>query len=123
MSTPEISALTETPDYYSEQYNYQRFPAKIEIPFHRGNYFRAGHFCVWSRDVERPNPTHVTWTPEATVIVADKYRNEQWHAERAEQAARPIIEVGQTLRLNDVVIVVPKRAREHVSHVPCDVVA
>lgn len=107
-------SLTAVPDYYSEQYHYERFPAKVAG--------RAGYFAVWSRTVDRPNPNHVTWSPETVAIVAESYRNEAWYAERAEQAARPDVAVGDQVRLGDVVIVVPKRAAQYVDGVPCEVV-
>jgi len=113
------TTLTETPDYYSEQYHYQRFPANV--PTGRG-YNEAGTFCVWSRDVERPNPTHVTWDPETAVLVAAEYQNAAWHAERDEKRSRPVIERGDLVVLGDLVVKVPRRAGTYTSHVPCEVV-
>lgn len=107
--------LTAQPDYYSEQYHYVRYPAKVNG--------RAGHFAVWSRDVERPNPAHVTWSPEVTAIVAEHYRTPEWHAERAEQAARPEVQVNDMVRLGDVVIGVPRQAGQNYTGVPCPEVA
>jgi hypothetical protein len=107
----DIVKLQQVSDYYSQQYHYLRYPAKV------GG--RAGHFAVWSRDVERPNPEHVTWSPEIVAIVAESYRTPEWHAERAEQAARPSLAPGDIVRLGGVVIEVPKRAAEYVSGVPC----
>ena len=109
----DITSLTPVPDYYSEQYNYERFPAKVNG--------RSGHFAVWSRDVARPNPEHVTWSPTTAVLVSEAYQNEAWHAERAERAARPDVKVGDIVRLGKVVIMVPKRAAEYVDGVPCQV--
>lgn len=109
-----LTSLNEVPDYYSAQYTYQRYPAKVAG--------RAGTFAVWSRDVERPNPEHVTWSPETVVLVSERYRNEEWRAEQAEKAARPDLTVGQLVRVGDLVVEVPKRAAEYVSGVPCKVV-
>lgn len=103
--------LIEVPDYYSRTYSYRRYPAKVAG--------RAGTFCVWSRDVERPNPNHVTWDPETAVLVAREYQNEAWVAEQVEKRSRPEVAVGDTVVLGDVTITVPKRATEYVSHVPC----
>lgn len=111
---PEPVELSETADYYSQQYHYRRYPAQV--------HGRAGAFCVWSRDVERPNPEHVTWSPETAVLVSREYQNEAWHAERAERARRPAVSIGDTVRLGDVVITVPRRATQYVDHVPCPVV-
>lgn len=110
----ETTELQESPDYYSQQYNYRRYPAKV------GG--RAGTFCVWSRDVKRPNPDLVTWDPETVMLVAREYQNAEWHAERAEKANRPEVAVGDHVVLGDVVAEVPKRATQYVSHVPCPVV-
>lgn len=107
----EMQELTEVPDYYSQHYHYLRYPAKVGR--------RAGAFCVWSRDVKRPNPEHVTWDPETAVLVSQEYQNEQWKAERAERASRPEVEVGEVVRLGGVVVEVPRRALQYVSHVPC----
>jgi hypothetical protein len=106
--------LQSVPDYYSEQYNYERFPAKVAG--------RAGHFAVWSRDVARPNPDHVTWSPETAVLVDRSYQNESWHAERADRAARPDVAVGDHVQVGNLIIEVPKRAAEYVDGVPCKVV-
>lgn len=118
ITSPAPVTLTDTPDYYSEHYTYRRFPARIAG---RNGIVRAGTFCVWARDVERPNPEHVTWSPELACIVAREYQTPEWHAERAERAERPLVEVGQQVRLGDVVITVPERARENVDSVPCPV--
>jgi hypothetical protein len=116
----EPITLTEQPDYYSEQYSYRRFPANV--PTGRG-YNAAGHFAVWSRDVERPNPQHVTWSPDTVALVAESYRTPEWHAEQAEKRARPVVDVGDLVRLGDLVIEVPRRVREYTYGVPCKVVS
>lgn len=113
MTTTTTTTLDEQPNYYSEQYHYRRYPARIA-----GG--RPGQFCVWSRTVDRPNPNHVTWDPEIIAIVA--HHDDAWHAERAEQDARPLVAVGDRIRLGDLVIEVPRRATDYVSHVPCTVV-
>lgn len=108
------TTLTEVPDYYSGHYSFQRYPAKVNG--------RPGHFAVWSRDVERPNPNHVTWSPELVAILAEEYHTEQWKAEQAEKASRPELAVGDHVRLGDLVVEVPRRAGEYVDSVPCPVV-
>lgn len=121
--TEQLLELTEVPDYYSDHYHYRRYPAKIEIRMRDGrSYFRSGSFDVWSREVERPNPDHVTWNPDPAVLVSERYRNAAWHAERAEKAARPEIEVGQRVKLGGLIVEVPRRANQNVSHVPCKVI-
>jgi hypothetical protein len=117
--TETTTTLTETPDYYSREYHYRRFPANI--PTGRG-YNQAGHFAVWSRDVDRPNPDHVTWSPEIACLVAREYQTPEWHAEQDEKRSRPVIDVGDRVRLGDVVIEVPRRVREYVTGVPCLVI-
>lgn len=103
--------LQEVADYYSTQYHYLRYPAKV------GG--RPGYFAVWNRDVKRPNPEHVTWSPDTVAIVAAHYRTDAWHAEQAEKAGRPEVAIGDVIRLGSVTIEVPRRAAEYVSGVPC----
>lgn len=118
-SNPAVVVLDETPDYYSGEYHYRRYPANV--PTGRG-YNAAGHFAVWSRDVDRPNPEHVTWTPETVALVAKSYQTPQWQAEQDEKRARPVVQVGDLVQLGDLVIQVPPRVREYVYGVPCPVV-
>jgi hypothetical protein len=106
-----MQQLLEVPDYYK----YRRYPAKVEG--------RAGHFNVWARDAVHVNPEHVTWSPETVAIVAKEYQNDEWHAERAEQAGRPEVQVGEIVSLGGIVIEVPKRAAQYVDGVPCTVIA
>jgi hypothetical protein len=120
MTTTTTTTLTSTPDRYSETYHYDRYPASI--PARGADFARAGAFKVWSRDVERPNPEHVTWSPELVVLVAEQYQTPAWHAERAERAARPEVQVGELVVLGHLLVEVPARAAEYVDGVPCKVV-
>lgn len=106
--------IDPVPDHYSETYHYTRYPAKV------GGH--PGAFKVWDRDVDRPNPDHVTWSPDTVVIVGESYRTAEWHAERAEQAARPNLGIGDKVRLGDLVVTVPSRAAEYIDGVPCPAV-
>lgn len=101
-----MTIIPAVPDEYSERYHYTRHPAQVEG--------RRGHFAVWSREVDRPNPHHVTWTPDLVVI--SRYPD---HGRRVDL---PTLTIGQQVRLGDLVIEVPRRAAEYVSHVPCVVI-
>ena len=107
------TVLVAVPDYYSEHYHFERYPAKVAG--------RPGYFCVWSREVDRPNPEHVTWSPEIVALVSRDYQNDAWHAERAEKASRPELQVGEVVNLGGLLVTVPRRAAEYVDGVPCPV--
>lgn len=113
------ATLTHTPDYYSDEYKYLRYPAQVDTG--RG-YPEHGTFQVWLDFANRNCSAEVTWSPETVALVAKEYQNEAWHAERAERAARPLVERLQLVRCGDLVVEVPKRAGTYTTGIPCRIV-